>query len=93
MEEGAQHNFELDKSCLEILIFLWHCLVDKAEPRWKAVVKEVAKKAVKVKAKKNSDDWDWCAHRTRSLEILERLVIVNLDRIFISSAERDVFVK
>jgi hypothetical protein len=74
--ENSQHQFESDKFALEMLLFVWHWLIDACE----------------LLPVQKDQHWDWNKQRELVLDSVHKLVMLSLDRIFIATAERDLLI-
>jgi hypothetical protein len=90
IEEKAQHNYEMDRQVLQLLVFLWHWLVEIMEDRVKQSPKVIAKKS------KSSNDsiWESTKHsnRSRAFTLVHTFVCLPLEVVFISSADLDLII-
>jgi hypothetical protein len=85
IEEKAQHNYELDRQVLELLVFLWHWLFESMESRIKK----------ENKTKKGDEVWDTTkkqSNRLLALNLVHKFLLLQLDAIFISSADLDLII-
>jgi hypothetical protein len=78
IEEKSQHNFEMDRQTLELLVFVWHWLFESME------------------SKKGKKDTVWGtgkrSNRLRALNIVHKFLLLQLEAIFISSADLDLII-
>jgi hypothetical protein len=90
IEEKAQHNYEMDRQVIQLLVFLWHWLVETMENKTKQAPKVSTKKS------KSSNDgvWEGAKHsnRLRALTLVRSFVRLPLEVIFISSADLDLVI-
>lgn len=80
LQNGAQFQFESDKKCIELFVYLWHWAIEAAHGRYQELCK----------AKSKVTQWDWPGQREQLLSCVQNLVLLDLDRLFTSLAERDL---
>lgn len=90
--ENQQHNFEMHKQTLELLIFLLHWLFETAELKSKS---RSSSKVVTSKSKAvDSGPWDskTVNLRGKALDTFQKILLLNLDSIFIATSQRDLVI-
>jgi condensin complex subunit 1 len=100
LDQNQADNFPHDRDALNRFAFLLHWLVQVAEPLARDLNissgTDKAKRgpgATRAKKVKSDDDWDWVSDRAKAMEIVARLLALDLGRIWISTAEKEAFVK
>ncbi|KAI9032255.1 non-SMC mitotic condensation complex subunit 1-domain-containing protein [Hyaloraphidium curvatum] len=99
LEDNAQEAFGLDRDALSMLGYLWQWFMTVGETQAKVsdnTGDKAAKRPRAGKGKKKDLDheglWNWPQERETALESVAAILPLDLNRIWISTSERDVFV-
>ena len=86
----------MDRQTLQLLVFFWHWLVESMEGRSRNAPKTVetgdGKKSSKGKKSKPADGVWERANRLRALLLVHQFLLLQLEAIFISSADLDLII-
>ncbi|ORX43125.1 condensin complex subunit 1 [Piromyces finnis] len=82
---------EESKSSLEMYGFLIYWLLDVAEQRSKMASQNKVKVG-KGSRKITSEKWDWRNQCVKSLELMKKMLFIDINNIWVSQSERDTFI-
>jgi hypothetical protein len=92
IKDQAQQNYEIDKKCLELGIFLWHWMFENMETMRRSLA------SAKVsKSKQSASELRWevpssAGSRLKALNIIRSFLLVNLDVVFISKSDIELII-
>ncbi len=91
LKENAQHNFEMNRQALSLIVFLWHWLFESMESKCKSVA---PKSKITGKGTKGVENhWEGSkGYRLKALITIHKFLVLNLESIFISSADLDLII-